>query len=161
MILTAGGLALVKHFEGLCLAAYFDRVRGGVLTIGYGHTHGVVEGMTITEPQAEGLLHLDIASAAKTVRSVAGDATTDRQFSAMVSLAYNIGNAAFRSSTVLREHRATSHPVHAADAFLMWNKMHVDGVLVYVHGLDVRRRAERAMYMTPDTADFCLHDDNS
>ena len=48
------GTELLKHFEGCELSAYQDSV--GVWTIGYGHTKGVVPGMTITQGQAEQML---------------------------------------------------------------------------------------------------------
>jgi lysozyme len=64
----------------------------------------------------------------------------------MVSLAFNIGSRAFRSSTVLRQHRAGNYAA-AADAFLMWDKDHQDGQLVVVPGLLGRRRMERAYYL--------------
>jgi lysozyme len=65
----------------------------------------------------------------------------------MVSLAFNIGAAGYRSSTVLRRHRAGAYRA-AADAFLLWDKAHVDGQLVTVAGLLNRRKAEMALYLT-------------
>lgn len=147
MIQTLGGLVLLKRFEGLRLTAYLDLA--GVPTIGYGHTQGVFMGMVATEEQATAFLREDIGLICKAVESVAGAPTTDRQFSAMVSLAYNIGNAGFRSSTVLRQHRAGNLQA-AADAFLLWDKATVDGVLITVPGLAARRAAERMLYVTPD-----------
>ena len=72
--------------------------------------------------------------------------TVSRQFDAMVSLCFNIGVGAFRSSTVLRQHRAGNYAA-AGDAFLMWDKDHQDGVLVEVPGLLKRRQIERAFYL--------------
>ena len=71
--------------------------------------------------------------------------TTQYQFDAMVSLAFNIGRANFGISTVLRSHNLGNYQT-AADAFLLWDKMHVEGVLVTSQGLLNRRRAERAWY---------------
>jgi len=65
----------------------------------------------------------------------------------MVSLCYNIGAGAFAGSTVLREHCAGAYQA-AADAFLMWNKATIDGVLKEVAGLTRRRQAERTLYLT-------------
>ena len=44
----------IGTFEGLKLKAY--RCPSGVLTIGYGHTKGVYEGMQITKEQAAFLI---------------------------------------------------------------------------------------------------------
>lgn len=45
------GLKLIMQFEGCRLTAY--QCAAGVWTIGYGHTAGVTQGMTITQAQAE------------------------------------------------------------------------------------------------------------
>ena len=147
MIQTLGGLNLMKLWEGLKLTSYLDV--SGIATIGYGHTEGVELGQTITEQKAASLFISDLGPVSSVVATVAGPLTTDRQFSAMISLAFNIGRAGFLSSTVLREHRATNY-VAAADGFLLWDKAHVDGVLVTIDGLLNRRKAERNLYLQPD-----------
>ena len=143
--INATGLALIERFEGLQLEAYQDVA--GIWTIGYGHTRGVHPGMVMTQQQAQQALQDDLLTAEGAVQSGVGDtATTDNQFAAMVSLCYNIGAANFRTSTVLREHRAGSLPA-ASDAFLLWNKATIGGVLKPVAGLTNRRSAERALYL--------------
>ena len=140
------GLELIKQFEGLRLDAYQDVA--GIWTIGYGHTKGVQPGMHITQAQAEQALRDDLLTAEGAVESAVGaTGTSDNQFAALVSLCYNIGSANFRTSTVLREHCA-DHTQQAADAFLMWNKATINGVLQVVAGLANRRQAERALYLT-------------
>jgi lysozyme len=134
------GIELIKSFEGLRLKAY--RCSAGVLTIGYGHTSGVTEGQEIDEAEAERLLREDIAEFEAGVSRVATDPTPN-QFSAMVSLAFNIGLAAFGRSTVLRKHNAGDH-ADAAEAFMLWNKA---GGRV-LQGLIRRRAAERALYLS-------------
>jgi lysozyme len=140
------GLDLIKQFEGCVLTAYQDVA--GIWTIGYGHTAGVRAGMTFTQDQANQALKSDLLSAETAVdKDVAAAATSDNQFAAMVSLCYNIGSANFASSTVLKAHRA-GDTRKAADAFLLWNKATIDGVLQVVAGLTRRRTAERALYLT-------------
>ena len=133
------GLELIKSFEGLRLKAY--RCSANVLTIGWGSTGPhVKEGMTITKDQAEELLRSDLRRFEDAVAAAAPKAT-DNQFSAMVSLAFNIGIGALQRSTVLRRHLAGDH-AGAADAFLMWNKA-AGRVLA---GLTRRRESEAALY---------------
>lgn len=145
--INAAALAIIKRGEGLRLTAYVDPV--GVLTIGYGHTPAQ-RGQVITQAQADALLLSDIAHAAAAVEGATHDInTTDNQFSAMVSLTFNIGVGAFRSSSVLRLHRAMEYQA-AADAFLMWNKGHVNGGLVVIPGLAQRREQERDLYLTKE-----------
>jgi lysozyme len=141
------GLALIKRFEGLKLDAYQDVA--GIWTIGYGHTRGVTPGMHISEDEAEQALKDDLHGAENAVDTAVGAAATnDNQFSAMASLCFNIGSANFRSSTVLKQHLA-GNATAAADAFLLWNKARINGVLEPVTGLTNRRSAERTLYLTP------------
>jgi lysozyme len=145
--INAAGLELIKDWEGCLLRAYPDVA--GIWTIGYGHIRGVVPGMTITQAEADATLADDLASSRQAVDSTTSDVrTTDNQFGAMVALCFNIGSANFRGSTVLREHRS-GNGARAAEAFLMWNKSHVNGVLREVVGLTNRRNAERLLYLSP------------
>jgi lysozyme len=144
--INTAGLNLIKSFEGCKLTAYQDVA--GIWTIGYGHTLGVTAGMVFTQDQADQALASDLLSTETAVdKAVAGVNTTDNQFAAMVSLSYNIGSGNFGSSTVLKEHRA-GQTQSAADAFLMWNKATINGVLQVVAGLTNRRTAERSLYLT-------------
>ncbi|HEX4365819.1 MAG TPA: glycoside hydrolase family protein, partial [Rhodopila sp.] len=79
--------------------------------------------------------------------AVGAGVTTANQFSAMVSLCFNIGATNYRASSVLSEHLAT-HTQNAAAAFLLWNKAHIHGVLQPVAGLTARRTAERDLYLS-------------
>lgn len=141
--INPAGLNLITSFEGLRTRAYRDPV--GILTIGYGSTGPhVMPGMAITEAQAESLLRQDVGRFEAGVQVYVGDApTTDNEFSAMVSLAFNIGLGAFRRSTVLREHRA-GRKTMAAAAFLLW----VRAGKRTLKGLVRRRNAERRLYLS-------------
>lgn len=139
--INKAGLDIVKASEGLRLKAYI--CPAGVLTIGYGSTGPHVKpGMVITEAQAEELLRSDLRRFEDAV-SVAAPTATDNQFAAMVSLAFNIGEGAFRKSTVLRKHKAGEH-VAAAEAFKLWNK----GGGKVLPGLVKRRAVEAQLYRT-------------
>ncbi|HEX4367769.1 MAG TPA: lysozyme [Rhodopila sp.] len=143
---NTAGLNLIKGFEGCVLTAYQDVA--GIWTIGYGHTAGVTGGMVFTQDQADQALAGDLLSTETSVnKAVSAANTSDNQFAAMVSLTYNIGSGNFASSTVLREHLAAQIQP-AADAFLMWNKATINGVLQVVNGLTNRRTAERSLYLT-------------
>lgn len=134
------GLALIKSFEGLRLEAY--RCPAGVLTIGYGSTGPhVKQSMVITPGEAERLLLEDLEWFEHGVEIIAGPAT-DNQFSAMVSLAFNIGLGRFATSTVLKRHKLGNR-VGAANAFLLW----VRGGGRVLPGLVRRREAERKLYL--------------
>ena len=135
------GLDIVKASEGLRLKAYLCPAK--VWTIGYGSTGSHVKpGMVITEAQAEDLLRSDLRRFEAAVNDAAPGAT-DNQFAAMVSLAFNIGEGAFRKSTVLRKHKAGEH-MAAAEAFKLWNK----GGGKVLPGLVKRREAERSLFLS-------------
>lgn len=139
--INAAGMNIIKQSEGLELKAY--RCPANILTIGYGSTGPhVKEGMVITEAQAEELLRSDLRRFEDAVDRAAPDAT-DNQFSAMVSLAFNIGEGAFIGSSVLRKHKAGDR-VGAAESFKLWNK----GGGRVLPGLVKRRAAEAQLYRT-------------
>ena len=136
------GLELIKSFESLRLDSY--RCPAGIATVGWGHTGPDVRiPMTITLEEAETLLKGDVARFERGVEAMIANApTTDDQFSAMVSLSFNIGLGKFATSTVLKRHKLGNH-VGAANAFLMWNR--AGGQIL--KGLMRRREAERKLYL--------------
>jgi lysozyme len=137
----------VKDSEGLRLKAYL--CPAGVWTVGYGSTgHHVKPGTTVTTAEAEGLLRADLRRFEGAVERAAAR-STDNQFSAMVSLAFNIGIGAFEKSTVLRLHHKGDHK-GAAAAFGMWTKATVRGRKVTLPGLVTRRAKEASLYLRKD-----------
>lgn len=140
---NAAGIALIKSFEGVKLVGY--KCPAGIPTIGYGHTGPEVKvGMKITQEQADALLANDLRKFEQGVEGfLDGVPASINQFAAMVSLAYNVGLAAFSRSSVLRHHRQGNRDL-AAEAFLLWNK--ANGVVL--PGLTRRRKAERELYLS-------------
>ena len=70
-------------------------------------------------------------------------------FDACVSLAFNIGTAAFEASTVLRViNGSTEMPLDVA--WELWDKDVQGGAKVVDPGLLARRKLEVALYLTPD-----------
>ena len=143
--INAAGLALVKRWEGCELTAY--RCPAKVLTIGYGHTGpDVKEGMVITEAEAEALLLKDLGRFENGVEAIIGlTPTTDDQFSALVSFAFNLGLHALLKSTLMKKHKARDYAA-AAQQFAAWNKIRRNGQLVPLAGLTARRAAETKLY---------------
>ena len=145
------GIELIKEFEGLKLKAYI--CPAGVPTIGYGHTKTVTmedvrNGKTITPKLAEELLKADLRDFEEPVLNACKLKPNENQFSAMVALAFNIGIAGFRKSSVLRNHNAGDED-SAARSFALWNKATVNGKKVELRGLTRRRAAEASLYLKP------------
>lgn len=146
MHVSPAGRAMIEHFEGCVLHAYRDVV--GVLTIGYGCTGAAVHaGMTITQEEADRMLSDRLAQEFEpAVNRLIGSApTTQNQFDAMVSLAFNIGTGGFARSSVLRDHLGQRAFAEKRD-FEMWDM--ADGRPLAA--LLKRRDAEAALYLTPD-----------
>ena len=135
----------IKGFEGFRSVAYQDSV--GVWTVGFGHTEGVQEGRTITEPDADALLRAELVHYENAVDHYVTTPLTQNEYDALVSLAYNIGVENFRKSSVVR-FLNLGHKRRAADAFLLWCKGKIKGELVVLPGLKNRRVAERELFLT-------------
>jgi GH24 family phage-related lysozyme (muramidase) len=141
------GINLLKSFEGLELEAYQDIA--GIWTIGYGHTGDDVEpGMRISEREAEALLRKDLKPREDAIDRFASVSLNQNEFDALVSFVYNVGAAAFGSSTA-RKRLNRGDRIGAAEALAWWNKATVNGVLREVLGLTRRRAAERALFLEP------------
>ena len=140
------GIALTKSFEGLRLEAYRDCA--GIWTIGYGHTGPtILEGMTITEAEAELLLRADLADAIACVNKAVNTSITQSQFDAMVDFCFNAGRGNFLQSSLLR--KINLQDVEGAAAqFGLW--IHAGGEVV--SGLVCRRAAERELFLHPSAA---------
>ncbi|CAI1890856.1 lysozyme [Serratia ficaria] len=141
MNISERGLALIKHFEGLRLAAY--RCPANVWTIGYGHTAGVQPGNVITEREADSFLRLDIAESVRAVNRLVKVPLTSNQFDALASFVFNFGCANFRTSTLLKKLNYGDY-AGAADEFLRW--VNVGGKRLA--GLERRRMAENALFLS-------------
>ena len=131
--------SLIRQFEGLRLTAY--RCPAGVWTVGYGHTFGVVPGMSVTKEQAEEQLRHDIARAENIVNAECLN-LRQCQFDALVSFVFNVGGRNFRKSTLLKKIKANPDDNSIMDEFLRW--VYAEGVVL--PGLQKRRFAEMRLY---------------
>jgi len=113
--LSPAGQAVLRECEGLRTQMYLDT--GGAPTIGVGHLLTPEErhsgalriaGATVpwrtglSETQCWALLDQDIARFTETVSESVGVALNAHQFDALVIFAFNVGERAFRGSTLLR-----------------------------------------------------------
>jgi len=134
-------IAFVKNFEKCKLTAYMPTPNDKP-TLGWGSTGPDIKlGMRWTQEQADARFTADANKFAAGVTALLTGPTRQDQFDAMFSLAYNIGLAAFKGSTVLRKHNAGDY-TGAANAFVMWNKQ-AGKVL---NGLTRRRLDEAEIY---------------
>lgn len=142
----------IMGFEQLRLVGYLP-TPNDVPTIGYGSTGKSIHvGDRWTPQMAQARFMTDLmAFGAGVNRLLDGAPTSQSQFDALVSLAYNIGldedadtkAEGLGDSTLLRKHKAGDYAGAAAE-FLKWNKQ-AGKVL---RGLTRRRKAERAIYLS-------------
>lgn len=138
---SAKGIALIQQFEGLELKAY--RCPANVLTIGYGHTGpDVIPDECITKERAIEILKADLVKFERGVAEAITQPLTQPRFDALVALAFNIGIAALKGSTLAKLANAGKW-AEAGEQFLRWDKA---GGKVLA-GLTRRRKAERALFL--------------
>jgi lysozyme len=142
------GIALIKSFEQCRLQA-FKPIPTDPWTIGWGRAHGVSEGETCTQDVADRMLAEDLRHSEDAVNRLVKIKPTANQFDALVSFVYNVGEAAFEDSTLLRNLNIYAFEAAAAQ-FARWNKS--KGVVL--NGLTRRRDAERRLFQTPDGEEF-------
>jgi GH24 family phage-related lysozyme (muramidase) len=138
---SPAGVALIQRFEQCRLTAYMPTPNDKP-TIGWGATGADIKmGMTWTQAECDQRFADDLGKFAQGVSAALPGETSQNQFDAMTSLAYNIGIGAFEASTLLRLHNAGDF-TGAEAQFAVWNKQ-AGKVL---NGLTRRRAAEAAMY---------------
>jgi GH24 family phage-related lysozyme (muramidase) len=136
---SSNGLALTEQFEGCELTAYQDS--GGVWTNGYGNTHGVVPGSTITQEKAIADLQANIQNSVNDVNRLVTVQLTQGEFDALVDFDFNLGRGNLATSTLLTLLN-TGDFTGAADQFDRWDRC--DGTVLA--GLLRRRQAETAEF---------------
>ena len=144
-------IKLVQEFEGCAkkradgsMEAYPDPGSGGdPWTIGWGSTGpDIKKGVVWTQKQCDDRFTEHLGEFAQKVSKILSDTpTTQHQFDALVSFAYNLGPGNLSSSTLLKKHKARDFAGAAAE-FAKWTK----AAGKVLPGLDKRRAAEAALY---------------
>lgn len=149
MQISAKGLELIKSFEGYhrrlpngdCTTY---RCPAGVLTIGWGCTEGIREGMVWTAAEAEEGLRRELAKFEAAVARLVTVDINQNERDALVSFAYNCGSGALGKSTLLRRLNKGDRE-GAAREFSKWTR----GGGRVLPGLVRRRAAEAALFLEP------------
>jgi GH24 family phage-related lysozyme (muramidase) len=149
------GILFIKRWEGVRTTVYPDVVK--LKTIGVGHLMKPAElagqytqvggeqipwTQALTDSQVDELLRQDLQPKEQAVRSAITVQITQTQYDMLVSLCFNIGEGAFKGSTlvkVINEGNLTEAPTQ----FMRWNKAGGQEVA----GLTNRRRAEATNFL--------------
>jgi lysozyme len=118
------GIDFLIAREGFRNAAYKDSK--GLWTIGVGHliqpNENYLLTKTLTNNEVLQLLKKDITKYEKAVNDSILFPLSQNKFDALVSLAFNIGVEAFKTSTLSKRINSKLSPEEISSAFLMWNK---------------------------------------
>ncbi|MBN6711118.1 lysozyme [Haemophilus haemoglobinophilus] len=112
--------------------------------MGVGHTgcvddKSVCKGMTITQAKSREILRADLARFEKAVNDGVEMPLLQHQFDALVSLAFNIGEGAFKRSTLVKLLNRGDYK-GAANQFLAWKNAGGRPILLK------RREREKALF---------------
>lgn len=148
MKVSSKGRQKIKQEEGERLVGYLDS--RGIPTIGVGHTSAagppkVTKGMKITSAQSDEILSRDLGDVEGCINTSVKVPLTQNQFDALASLIFNIGEPAFKKSTLLKKLNAKDY-AGAADQFPVWKKAGKDTAILLA-----RRRRERELFLTIDS----------
>lgn len=142
------GIDLITSFEGFKSKAYLCPAK--VPTIGYGTTRYPngnkvsLNDREITLAEAISFLQYDVKNSELAVDAMATDSLTQNQFDALVSFAYNLGDSALKSSTLLKKVNTNLNDKTIISEFAKW--CHCDGEVS--RGLVTRRGKEAELFFT-------------
>lgn len=151
MRINEEGLDIVKSFEGLSLSVY--KCPSDKWTIGWGSTYDLENKpitkhhKDITEQEAEDYLLKGLEDSEEAVRTLVEVPLNSNQFSALVSLVYNIGRGNFSHSTMLKHLNRKDYGL-ASEEFPKWRK---SGGRV-LKGLERRRAKELELFLKEEGA---------
>lgn len=141
-------ISLIKEFEGFESQAYIDT--DGTPVIGYGLSkiggEPVQIGDRISPQQADTALNDHLQEIYEELDRVVRVDLSDRQLSALASIAFNVGINSIKQSTLVQKVNAKDY-AGAANEFLRWDKANLRGRLVQLPGLTRRRQAERQLFL--------------
>lgn len=153
MNISNKGIQFIQKEESCVLTSYPDSA--GIWTIGWGsimYRSGarVKRGETITQSQADDLLHWEVGNKTAAIQGhLKGISLNQNQTDALISFTYNVGVGAFAGSTLLKKVKANPCDHYIRDCFIMWNKITVNGKKVESKGLTNRRKREADFYFSP------------
>ncbi|HLO60189.1 MAG TPA: papain-like cysteine protease family protein [Bacteroidales bacterium] len=154
--ISAQGVDLIKKYEGFFSKMYNDPV--GHCTIGYGtliHQGNCNGDETekvftngITETKALELLRDEVNKHMQTIRKNVNVDLNQNQIDSLASFTYNVGDANFLQSTLLKRLNAGKYSDVPLE-IRKWTKGRINGKLVDLQGLVNRRNEEAALFETP------------
>lgn len=147
-------LKLTKAWEGR--VAHWYRDIAGIETGGYGHVRLATDhpgpGEPFTEDVMTAWLTSDMAKAVRAVNGLGIDAYELGQHrgDALADACFNCGVGLLSPGNTITKRLLARDWTGAADALLEWCHARINGVVQVNQGLLSRRKAERALFLSPD-----------
>lgn len=148
MQVSTNFFSILKNFEGFVKCPYRDQV--GIPTIGIGTTvypNGKKVSMTdpcISFEQASDYVRNHIAPLEEMLTTLL-PTLNQNQFDALISFIYNVGDGAFKNSTLLKKAKINKDDPTIRDEFAKWKK--AGGKVL--SDLVSRRKQEADLYFKP------------
>ena len=146
MNVSKAGIALIKHFEGVCSRPY--KCAAGLWTIGIGHLIGDGKQLpdsynkTFTEREIDELLKSDLKRFELGVSKMLPNVPLRQcEFDCLVSFAFNLGLGTFQRST-LRQALLRGNKTAAMESLVKYCR--AGGKIL--RGLQIRRLDEKALF---------------
>lgn len=143
---SPAGIEFLIKEEGLRLRPYLDSASIPTISIGCTYYPSgkkvTMQDPTLTKEQAISMFKTVLTHYEQAVYSVTRDDITQSQFNALVSLAYNIGVASFKGSSLLKLVNANPSDPAISAAFERWQFANKKPVLL------ARRQREHALYFS-------------
>lgn len=136
MSMSAAGLIALAGYEGFRAEAYIP-VPGDVPTVGFGSTEGVKLGDKITVEEGLERLYRDVGVVESAIARCVKVPLTQGEYDAYASFSFNVGQAAFCGSTLVKKLNAGDY----AGACSELKRWVYSGGVKY-GGLEARRKME-------------------
>lgn len=152
--LAAGAAALAASalaasalvgLEGYTGGPYLDSA--GVLTDCYGNTKNVRRDLVRTQAQCQALLDGEALRIGNHILTLTTKPVSTQTLASYISFTYNVGDHAFRTSTLLKLHNQGRFR-EACEQMRRWVYVTVAGVKVKLRGLQNRREKEVALCLS-------------
>ena len=151
---SQAGLNAIAEREGTSYTVYRDTA--GYLTAGIGHKLRPGDGIfsvgdTVAPATIDKWFASDISHAENIVSRYTVQPLSQNEFDALVSAAFNLGDALFRNADGSQTHFSAALDAGnysgAADYLLSFDHVRVNGALVVDNGLSARRQSEQQQFL--------------
>lgn len=137
--------SLLIGLEGYTGGPYFDSA--GVLTDCYGNTKNVRRDLVRSQAQCQALLNGEAIRIGDKILTLTTKPVSTPTLASYISFAYNVGDTAFRSSTLLKLHNQGRYR-EACEQMRRWVYITVMGAKLKLQGLVNRRDKEVALCLS-------------